>query len=177
MFSGVFTNAFTEGVKEITMIIVSNINIRNNRTYGKISPETNGGKEYPSPIDTKNTNGPLKINNDTVDKINPSLIADLLPFFIERQIFNENKPKVIHKIIITRNAVKQAVHIPGSDVCSAKIILIRKIKKTIEAKKNIPPKNNHNHTNLVIAFGFSSILCSTYVKYPFSGINIFGGYQ
>ena len=176
LFSGVFTNALTEGVKEIIMISISNINIRNNRTYGKFCHETNGGKEYLSPIHSKNINGQMKINNDTVEKVNPFLIADLLPSFIERQIFNEKKPKAIHKINITRSPDKQASHNRTSDVCSAKDSSIRRTKERIESKKNIPLKNNHNHTNFVIAFGFSSILCSTYKKYHFSGINIFGGF-
>jgi hypothetical protein len=81
---------------------------------------------------------------------------------------------------IIRNNVEHTVpsSISGSGPPFEKRAIMKAImipKETIERRKNVPLKNNHNHFNAVIAFGFSSILSSLFAKYYFTGINFFGG--
>ena len=174
--SGAFTNDFTSDFEDITMIIISNNNTRNTRVYSKNCHEKNGGKEAPKPTHNNSTNGPLKINKDSVEKTNPLLIADLLPFFIERQIFNANKLKVIQKRNINRSTEKHGSPISGFGSVSEKEICrkIRTITESIESRKNIPLNDNHNRSNAIIPFGFSSIFYFLYEKYRFININFFG---
>jgi hypothetical protein len=142
-----FTKAPTEGVKEIPMIVILNNNIKNDRAYGKISHVKNPWAVCPHKPEIKIKDGKAKINKDTSKRANPFIIANLLSFFIEYQIFNDNKPKAIQiKNIINKNSIINS--------------LLRKIIEIIDSKKNIHPNNNHNHINIVIAIGFLFLLSS-----------------
>ena len=154
--------------------------VRNRKVYSKInnkfSNETLGGGirvliEYHN----RNVIGPMKIKKDIIERVNPFAIADLLPFFIKFQIFNEKKPMQKQTIKSIKNIDK---HVRANSVSTIgperETAAIRKIKAKIASKKKITPENKYNHSNFVIIFGFSSILYSLYEKYYLTGIDFFG---
>jgi len=177
--------SLTFGIKDIAIINILNRNVRNfiviiiiNNNVVSEKIDRWGG--YCKTINTDKILGMRnKINNDVVDKKIPIRIADLLPFFAERQIFNEKRPKARYTIELTRYVIKYIVAISGSgfdfEKAEKKLFCIISLKLEIEFKKNITPETKYSHSNFVINFGFSSILFTAFEKYCLVAINFFGG--
>jgi hypothetical protein len=169
--------ALTCVVNDIIIITKLRNNVRNIKINNNVTHEKIDGNEYPKLIDIKNIVGPTKINNDTSERLRPSAIASLSPFFVKFQIFNIKTPKRKDIIEPPRDIIKHQFTNDWSAIeleSAGKIPFIRKIKEKIESKKNIPLKNKYSFSNFEIIFGLSSILSSLYNKYYFNGINIFG---
>jgi len=163
------------------MTIILRTIVRNRKAYSKINCKfinetVGGGIRVVIEYHNRNIAGPMKINNDIVELVNPSAIADLLFFFIKFHNLNEEKPITRQKIKSIKNIDTQSVtnswSLPGF---AKKIVYIITVIAKIASKKNIPPKTKYSLSNFLIIFGFSSILYSLYGKYYFARINIFGG--
>ncbi len=152
--------ALTCGVNDVAIIRTLMNNVRNIKKNNNVTHEKIGGKEYPKHINIKNIVGPMKINNDTSERVRPSVIASLSPFIVKFRIFNIKTPKRKDKIEPPINIVE---HQPTNDWSAlgleraGKIPFISTLKAKIESKKNIPPESKYNRSNFVIIFGFSFI--------------------
>jgi hypothetical protein len=155
--------------------------VRNRRTSSKINSKVSREKvsiRAVIKLHNRNIVGPIKINNDTIERARPSSIVNLLPFFVKSQIFIEKSPMIRHTRKQKRNIDKHPIANCWSAFGSErpdKATFISTIKAKIASKKNIPPETKYNHSNFLIIFGFSSILYFLYEKYYLAGINFFGG--
>jgi hypothetical protein len=176
--SGNLEYTLTFDFNDIATISILKNNVRNIKIINNVTHEKKGGEEYPKLINIRIINGRMKIINDTAERINPSRITNLLPFFIKSLIFNEKIPMIKHMIkkkrIIDKHIVANAWSALGSERLG-KIPMISTMKAKIVSTKNITLETKYNSSNFLIIFGFSSILYALIKKYYSPIINAFGG--
>jgi hypothetical protein len=170
----------TRDVGDIAMIMILRMIVRSKKAISKING-TPSQFQYIRKTSMKfhniNIVGPIKINNDIIESINPLAITDLFLFFIDLHNLNVKilmaRQKIKQMINIDKHIVPNSISGPGFER-KTKTVLIMKNKRRITSTKNSPDKTKYSFSNFEIIFGLSSILYSLYKKYNFTGINIFG---